>query len=192
MKFNLIILIALLGFYNKLISQNTGSFLAFKDGETLKYEVYYGFITGGYAMLKLQDFEMNGKKYFHAVAMGYSTGIADKLFKVRDIYETFVDYETGLPIKAIRNISEDTYKYYDEVIFNRKENMVITKRKGRVEVPENTMDILSAFYYARNNKFKNIKQGDIITLQTYFDDGIFTLQIRYKGTETIKTKTWKN
>ncbi|NSW45761.1 MAG: DUF3108 domain-containing protein [Bacteroidales bacterium] len=161
--------------------------IAFKDGETLKYLVHYGFIDGGYAMLKLTDFEMNGKKYFHAVASGYSTGLADKLFKVRDVYETFVDKETDLPVKAIRNISEDTYKYYDEVLFNRRDNTVISKRKGKVSVPENTMDILSAFYYARNHNFKNLKQGDIITLDTYFDDGMFTLQIRYKGIETIKT-----
>jgi len=164
---------------------------AFKDGETLKYLVHYGFIDGGYAMLKLTDFEMNGKKYFHAIASGYSTGLADKLFKVRDVYETFVDKETDLPVKAIRNISEDTYKYYDEVLFNRRDNTVISKRKGKVSVPENTMDILSAFYYARNHNFKNLKQGDIITLDTYFDDGMFILQIRYKGIETIKTNFGK-
>jgi hypothetical protein len=99
--------------------------------------------------------------------------------------------ETGLPIKAIRNISEGTYKYYDEILFNRKENTVISKRKGKVSISENTMDILSAFYYARNNYFKNLKQGDIISLETYFDDGLFTLQIRYKGTETIKTNLGK-
>ncbi|MCX7861572.1 MAG: DUF3108 domain-containing protein [Bacteroidales bacterium] len=177
---------------NALFSQPPEQkFTAFKHGEFLQYLVYYGFINGGYAMLKVSDFEMNQKKYFHAVASGYSTGIADKLFKVRDVYETFVDYETGLPVKAIRNISEDTYKYYDEVLFNRKENIVISKRKGKVNVPENTMDILSAFYYARNNCFKNLKTGDIITLETYFDDGMFTLQIRYKGTETIKSSLGK-
>lgn len=164
---------------------------AFKDGETLQYLVHYGFIDGGYAILNLKEFEMKGKKYFHAVASGYSKGLADKLFKVRDVYETFVDMETDLPIKAIRNISEDTYKYYDEVLFNRKENTVVSKRKGNIPVPENTMDILSALYYARNNNFKNLKQGDMITLDTYFDDGMFTLQIRYKGNETIKTNFGK-
>lgn len=181
--------IIILLFLNKILfaQPKEEKFSAFKNGEFLQYLVYYGFINGGHAMLKVSEFEMNQKKYFHAVASGYSTGVADKLFKVRDVYETFVDMETGLPIKAIRNISEDTYKYYDEVLFNRKDNVVISKRKGKVPVPENTMDILSAFYYARNNNFRNLKPGDIITLETYFDDGLFTLQIRYKGTETIKT-----
>jgi len=93
-----------------LLSQE--KFVAYKDGETLKYLVHYGFIDGGYAMLNLKEFEMNGKEYFHAVASGYSTGLADKLFKVRDVYETFVDKETDLPIKAIRNINRYLRKYY--------------------------------------------------------------------------------
>lgn len=164
---------------------------AFQGGETLQYLVHYGIINGGYAMLKLSDFEIKGKKYFHAVASGYSIGIADKLFKVRDVYETFVDKETGLPIKAIRNISEGNYKLYDEVLFNRINNTIISSRKGKMPVSENTMDVLSAFYFARNNYFKNLKHGDTITIDTYFDDRVLTLQIRYKGTETIKSNFGK-
>jgi len=190
-KINLYCLSVLLLFNHAIAQSDEQKFFAFKDGESLQYLVHFGFIDGGYAMLKLTAFDMNGGKYFHAIASGYSTGITDKLFKVRDVYETYVDMETMLPVKAVRNIQEDTYKYYDEVLFNRKENAVISKRKGKVSVPERTMDILSAVYYARNNHFKNLNQGDIITLETYFDDGMFTLQIRYKGTETIKSNFGK-
>jgi hypothetical protein len=164
---------------------------SYKSGEQLKYLVHFGFIDGGVAGLTMEELEVGGKKIHHAKATGKSVGVAEKLFKVRDVYETFIDAETGLPVKAIRDISEDTYKYYDEVLFNRKDNFVVTKRKGKVKVPEKTLDILSSFYYARRALFNNLKQGDVLTLDTYFDDGIFTLQIRYKGTETIKTKFGK-
>lgn len=164
---------------------------SYKAGEQLKYLVHFGFVDGGVAGLFIEELDVNGRKIHHAKATGKSVGVAEKLFKVRDVYETFMDAETGLPVKAIRDISEDTYKYYDEVLFNRNENFVVTKRKGKVKVPENTLDILSSFYYARRALFNNLKQGDVLTLDTYFDDGIFTLQIRYKGTETIKTKFGK-
>lgn len=167
--------------------QNT----SYKSGEQLKYLVHFGFIDGGVASLTLEELDLNGRKIHHAKAIGKSVGVADKLFKVRDVYETFMDAETGLPVKAIRDISEDTYKYYDEVLYNRKENFVVTKRKGKIKVPENTLDILSAFYYARRGLFNDLKQSDVITMDTYFDDGIFTLQIRFKGIETIKTKFGK-
>ena len=163
----------------------------YKSGEQLKYLVHFGFIDGGVAGLTLEEIDLNGRKIHHAKAIGKSVGVANKLFKVRDVYETFMDAETGLPVKAIRDISEDTYTYYDEVLYNRKENFVLTKRKGKVKVPEKTLDILSSFYYARRALFNDLKKGDVITMDTYFDDGIFTLQIRYKGTETIKTKFGK-
>lgn len=163
----------------------------YKSGEQLKYLVHFGFIDGGVAGLTLEEIDLNGRKIHHAKAVGKSVGVANKLFKVRDVYETYMDAETGLPVKAIRDITEDTYTYYDEVLYNRKENFVVTKRKGKVKVPEKTLDILSSFYYARRALFTDIKKGDVITMDTYFDDGIFTLQIRYKGTETIKTKFGK-
>lgn len=164
---------------------------AYKSGEQLKYLVHFGFIDGGVASLVMEELEVSGKKIHHAKAIGKSVGVTDRLFKVRDVYETFIDANNGLPVKAIRDITEDKYKYYDEVLFNRKENFVITKRKGKVKVPENTVDILSAFYYARRTMFSDLKQGDVLKIDTYFDDGIFTLEIRYKGTETIKTKMGK-
>jgi hypothetical protein len=163
----------------------------YKSGEQLKYLVHFGFIDGGVAGLFLEDLDVSGRKIHHAKATGKSVGVCEKLFKVRDVYETFMDAETGLPVKAIRDISEDTYKYYDEVLFNRNENFVITKRKGKVKVPEKTIDVLSAFYYARRAMFTDLKPGKVISMQTYFDDGTFALEIRYKGTETIKTKFGK-
>lgn len=164
---------------------------AYKPGEQLKYLVHFGFIDGGVASLSLEELQVGDKTIHHAKAIGKSVGITDKLFKVRDVYETFIDANNGLPVKAIRDISEDTYKYYDEVLFNRKENFVITKRNGKVKVPNNTIDVLSAFYYARRAMFNNLTKGDVITMGTYFDDDMFTLEIRYKGTETIKTKLGK-
>jgi len=164
---------------------------AYKSGEQLKYLVHFGFIDGGVASLALEELQVGDKTIHHVRAIGKSVGVTDKLFKVRDVYESFIDSKNGLPVKAIRDISEDSYKYYDEVLFNRKDNFVITKRKGKVKVPENTIDVVSAFYYARRALFNNLSKGDVLTMDTYFDDGIFTLQIRYKGTETIKTKIGK-
>jgi len=188
------ILIILLFFQFSTFAQENKEELpntCYKSGEQLKYLVHFGFIDGGVAALTMEEIDLNGRKIHHAKATGKSVGIANKLFKVHDVYETFMDAETGLPVKAIRDISEDKYKYYDEVLFNRKDNFVVTKRKGKVKVPENTLDILSAFYYARRAYISDLKSGEVITLDTYFDDGIFTLKIRDRGTETIKTKFGK-
>jgi len=161
---------------------------AFKSGENLKYLAHYGMIEGGEALLSVYEKEINNRKVFHAVATAKSLGIVDKLFKVKDTYESYMDTKTGLPVKAIRNIKEDTYTFYDEVIFNHEENKITSKRKGEQTVPDNILDMVSAFYYARRVLFKNAEPGDIIELKTYFDDNVYPLKVRYKGAEIIKTK----
>lgn len=165
--------------------------VAYKSGESLRYIVSFGFLNAGRAALVVQEKEQNGKKYHYAIATGQSIGLANSLYKVLDTYESIMDAETGLPVKAVRNISEDNYKFYEEVFFNRSNNTVKSDRKGVVQVPEGTVDILSSLYIARRTKFSNLEKGDVVTLQTWFDDTVFPLQIRYYGNETIKTKFGK-
>jgi len=161
---------------------------AYISGENLRYTVSFGFITAGRASLNLQEREINGKKFHYAVATGQSSGIVNALYKVLDVYETIMEAETALPVKAVRNISENNYKLYEEVIFNRNNNTIKSDRKGVNAVPEGTVDMLSAFYLARRSKFNDLKKGDIITIPTWFDDKVYDLEIRYYGNETIKTK----
>ena len=42
------------------------------------------------------------------------------LFKVLDIYESYIDPETELPVKSIRNIHEGRYRRYNVVLFDHK------------------------------------------------------------------------
>jgi hypothetical protein len=161
---------------------------AFKSGERLKYLAYYGIIDGGEALLTIKEIDAGDKMVLHAVATAKSVGIVDKLYNVKDTYESYMDIKTGLPIKAIRNIKEDTYLYYDEVVFNREDNTIVSKRKGKQSVPVDILDMVSAFYYARRVLFKNVVPGKIIELNTYFDDSIYPLKVRYIGPDIIKTK----
>ncbi|MGH2576104.1 MAG: DUF3108 domain-containing protein, partial [Ignavibacteria bacterium] len=40
-------------------------------------------------------------------------------------------------------------------------------------------------YYARTLDYKNSKDGDIITVQYFYKDGVFPLNIVFKGRETV-------
>ena len=164
---------------------------AFQSGETLKYIMRYGWIKGGVASLQIKEKELNGRKIYHAKALARSIGITDKLYPVRDIYESYIDAKTGLPLKAIRNVREENYKDYNEVTFNHHKNTVNSQKSGEHNVPDNIHDMLSAFYFARRVLFNNLIVGDVIKIDTYFCDEVFTLEIRYKGLETIKTKVGK-
>jgi hypothetical protein len=165
---------------------------AFKSGETLKYVLFYGLMNGGEAVMSVEEKELDGKPVMHAVAMAYTTGLADRLFKIFDVYESYMDPVTGLPYKAVRNISEGRYKFYDEVTYDRERDVVHSKRKGEQEVPPGIEDMVSGFYNLRRIlSERRPEKNEIIEFTTYFSDEVYPLKIRYRGTEVIKTKMGK-
>lgn len=156
----------------------------FKDSEQLTFQLRYGFIVGGKVVLELRD--ING--LFHARGTATTTGLADKLFSVKDVYESYFQKEGGLPVLAIQNVKEGkTYKYYNEVKYNHNSKIVNSSKSGEHEVPEGTLDMMSVFYYIRRMNFTDAKEGDIYKVNTYFSDAVFPFELRFKGRETINT-----
>jgi len=171
-------------------------FSPYQPGERLHYLIHYGFIHAGKAILYMKNDTLSGRNVNHLVISGWTTGLADVLFKVKDRYESYIDPETDLPLKAIRDISEGRYKRYNEVTFDRKtrsdSTILYSQASGMFVVEKNIHDILSAFYYFRKYYLPGeLKKGEIIEISTYFTDELFPLQIRYVGKETIKTKIGK-
>lgn len=187
--YHIIILVFL--FVNTLMGQKMPDMLPynpFQPGEELTYLLHYGFINGGKASITVDETYYRGQKVYHATASGWTTGVADRMFKVKDIYQSFFDPRTGMPLKAIRDINEGKYKYYNEVIYNRAESVVYSKRKGTIKVSPDIMDIVSAFFYLRRLNMSQVKKGDIITINTYFGDEEYPFIVRYRGKEVIKCK----
>jgi hypothetical protein len=163
----------------------------FKAGEELTYSMSYGFIHGGNANIVLKMAEHERKKVYHARVTAKSVGITDKLFKIEDIYESYFDMQTGLPYKSIRNISEGSYKDYNEVTFARKDCTVYSQKSGIHKVPPDILDIVSSLFYLRNMSLDKLKKGDVIEFVTFFGDEIFPFPLRYRGKEIVKTKLGK-
>ncbi len=164
---------------------------AFVDGEFLTFKIRYGFITGGEVTISAKKTYLDSKQVFHTVLAGKTTGLIDKIYKVHDVYESYFDPKTNLPDKAIRNIKEGNYRYYDEVMYNQDDLYVESQRNGKVSVPKNTLDMASVLYYVRRLDLSTLKNDDVIHLDTYFGDEIFPFYIVYKGKETISIGSGK-
>ena len=172
---------------NPPIKPNT----AFKAGEKLTYQIRYGIIVGGITTLSLTEDIYDNKEVFHAVAKGKTTGMAEVIYGVNDVYESWFDKETNLSYKQIRNIKEGNYTKYNEVTYNRKNNTVNSKLSGVHNVPEKILDLATTLYYIRRIDFSEVKENDLILVNMYFSDEIFPFYMRYKGKETIRTKFGK-
>lgn len=160
---------------------------AFKEGEILTYRLHYGIIDAGVAVLEVKPEVMDvaGRKVYHIVGNGYSKGSFDWFFRVRDRYETYMDKDAMLPWMFVRRVNEGGYIINEDYKFNHYTNKVDVGREDKVDVPQGTQDMISAFYAARNLDLSNAKEGDVFTINSIVDKELFPLKIRYVGKEKI-------
>lgn len=161
----------------------------FRAGEKLTYIVKFGPIVGGSASLVLKQTTYNNRQVFYAAGEGKTVGLAEKLYSVKDVFESYFDMNSLLPYKAIRDVKEGNYRKHDEAIFNQSANTVYSTRKDTVfQVPRHTLDMVSLLYYIRSLDLKNLQPGSVLHTVTFFDEALFPFDIRYVGKEEVKTR----
>jgi len=167
---------------------------AFEVGEWFKFRVHYGIVNAGFATLEVQEGVRNNRQVFHAVGKGYTTGVSRFFFKVDDLYESYFDKNTGNPYQFVRKIDEGGYTKNQEGFFNQSNTQVLVKdyksnTEKRFSIPNNTQDIVSAFYYLRNHpNVDKLKIGESITIDMFFDNETTKFKLKFIGREKILTK----
>lgn len=133
--------------------------LPFMDGEKLVFDVKYGLVNAAEATLEARTSSYQGKPVWHLSTHARTHNFFDKVFKVRDRVESWWDKETLLPYKFAKNLQEGNYKQhrvhiYDHAVGNstyQKWSFSDSRFENSVmDIPANTQDILSAFYYVRS------------------------------------------
>ncbi|WP_037318697.1 DUF3108 domain-containing protein [Salegentibacter sp. Hel_I_6] len=170
---------------------------AFNSGEWFKFRIHYGPFNASYATLEVDETSINGTPVYHVEGKGKSTGLLHWFFKVDDNYQTFIDKQDGKPYKFIRKINEGGYTKDLEIDFDHRENKayVLDKKHNEnhtYDTKPNVHDMLSAFYYIRNNiKNDQLQPGDEMRLNLFLDDENLDFKLKFLGKEVIKTKFGK-
>ena len=167
---------------------------AYEAGEWFKFRIHYGVVNAGYATLEVKDATVNNRKSFHVIGKGFTTGMSRFFFKVDDLYESYIDKESGNPNQFVRKINEGGYTKNQEGFFNQSANRILVKDyKHKTEktliIPKNTQDILSAFYYLRNYPgIDKLRVGEAISIDMFFDNETTKFKLKFIGREDITTK----
>ena len=170
---------------------------AFEGGEWFKFRIHYGVFNASYATLEVDETSLNNKPVYHVKGRGKSTGLLSLFFKVDDNYQTYIDRQTGKPYKFIRKINEGGYTKDLEIDFDHQANTAHvlnreTNNRETYSVPNNVHDMLSAFYYIRNQiNGRELKPGDEMTLKMFIDDENTDFKLVFLGREVIETKFGK-
>jgi hypothetical protein len=167
----------------------------YQAGEKISYDIHYGIITGGIATLELNKTTLDGQEVLHSYLLAKTTGLADVLYRVKDIYESYINPSTELPVKAIRDISEGRYKRYNVVTYDhdtRKDSAILNSDLTGIHITQKGIhDILSCFYYFRKHYLASeypFRKGEMITIMTWFTDELYPIKLVYVGTEEVRTR----
>ena len=172
--------------------------LSFQAGEWLKFKLSYsGWMKAGNATLEVSESTYQNIPVYKVVGKGWTTGAIKWLFNVEDHYESHFDKVTGKPYKFVRNIDEGGYTKNRIVNFDHVQNKALINdlkegTNSTVDIEQNIQDLVSAYYYLRNNyDTATIKEGDVVELNIFFDSETFLFKLKYLGRETINTNFGK-
>jgi hypothetical protein len=165
--------------------------LPYKVGEYTAYNISFGAINVGVADLEIIEIvQLNNRPAFHIVGKGRTAPFFDWFFKVRDVYETFIDTNTLLPRVFKRAVNEGGHLINQRYQFNHNDNRGITQDSSFF-IPIDTQDMLSAFFLARTFKKESIINGEPFYIPLFMDDENYNLEIKYLTNEIMDTKWGK-
>lgn len=166
---------------------------AFQSGEKLRYRITYGFVDAGEAVLEVKTTTTKGagtRELLHVKGTGKTLGGFNAVYKVNDVYESYIDKKGVFPWKFVRRVDEGGYKINQNYNFKQDKLKVHNGTKD-FTVASGIQDMLSSFYYARTLDFKNAKKDQVFSFKCFMDDETFTLKVKYKGDETISIRKGK-
>lgn len=171
---------------------------AYDTGEWFRFKMSYsGWMKAGEATLSVNDSYYKGKPVYHVVGKGWTTGAVSWFFKVQDQYESYFDKDLNVPYKFIRNINEGGHTKNIEIEFDQNKNKAYVHNlkhdnKTSFDTKPNIQDMVSTFYYLRNNlDIDNLKVNDEVEVDMFFDEENYGFKLKYLGTEVLNTSFGK-
>ena len=173
---------------------------AFAPGEVLTYTAHYnwGFIwiNAGEVEFNVTSKRYEGRDVYHFYGYGTSFKTYDWIFRVRQMYQSFVDKETLMPLWYQRDVVEGSYTAFEEYRFDYQNNLIHTyvqKRKNpgvnaTLPITPCLFDVMTAVYFFRSVDVSRYRVGDRIPINMILDSETYNLHMRYLGKEEVTTR----
>ncbi|WP_375238016.1 DUF3108 domain-containing protein [Aurantibacter sp.] len=182
---------------------------AFTFGENLTFSASYNMsgILTDVAEVKMQTSKMNTKSgtLMHLKCTAATYKSFDSYFKIRDLYESYVNPKNMQPYLYHREIDEGGHYKYTKYKFNYKTRKVeallrqkssnfssgFWDKKSKKTFSSNTKDLVSTIYYLRTLDIKKAPIGASDTFTILFDNKETKCSFKLLAKETINTAVGK-
>jgi len=160
------------------------------DTERLVYDIKYGVITAGEASLDLQKTTYQGKDVWQIQVNAKTNSFFDKMFRVRDFIESISLFENFYSLRFTKRMEEGNYRQHrihlnylnlNKSVYQSYNHKNGTFNNVEMEIPSNTLDIMSAFYFTRT---QDLKPNDYVAINITIDGRNYNA-----GVEVIKRET---
>ena len=180
-----------------LILSYSFSFSQIKPNERLVYAASYnmsGLMTQlAQVTMETEMMETSKNTFLHLSIQAATFSKWDSFYKIRDLYESYVNPTTLKPSLYKRSIKEGGYSKTEKYIFKSDRKTIISTSKTNSKpetkktftVGTSTQDIVSVIYKLRTIDFQNYKNGQTKSFIIVFDETEFPVLVKFMGIETV-------
>jgi hypothetical protein len=156
---------------------------SFGVGERLEFEISYGPINAGSAVMEVKEVvPVNGRDCYQVISMARSNRFFSAIYRVEDRVESFIDISGLFPWKLKQKLQEgkdraDRWAIYDQI------NHTVTTNRGTLNVPPYVQDVLSILYYART---REMTVGDTLYIDSHAGRKVYPLAVKIHRRERVE------
>ena len=167
-----------------LFSLNYSQNIPFKVGERLTYTLQFNIIKMGRGYLSVESIDnISGVQSYHIKFQANTRKFADRIFRVRDQIDIWLNKTDLTTLKIIKQINEGKYHrdYYTSIDYN---NSIAITNKDTIKINGAVRDPYSLLYYFRTIP---LEIGKILDFTTFDNKKLTAFQIIVDGKETVET-----
>jgi len=174
------------------ISLHTTSLYAeITDGEKLTFNINYGIISAAEASLEIKSSSLLDKPVWLITSNAKTYPFFDSVFKVRDTVQSYWEKENLQTLRFSKRLNEGKYRQYRVQTYDHEKKLSIYQNWGfkkqtfkikQIVIPANTQDILSAFYYVRQ---QNLVPGRSVPINITTDGKSYSTVVLVHRREQI-------
>lgn len=173
------------------------SFAQTNRNEKLSYAASYsmsGLMTHlAQATVKTETVQTSKKTYLHTSWEIATFSKWDTFFKMRDIYECYMEPSSLKPSLFKRNIFEGGYKKVEKYIYGKDKRSITstsqTQKRAEIKnnfaIGANSQDIVASIAKLRLIDFSKFKPNQTTGFTIVFDEKEFPVTVKYMGREQI-------
>jgi hypothetical protein len=163
----------------------------FVVGERLVYDVSWAdFVVAGELTVETKERrDFDGVDAFHVTAQAQSVGLVSAIvYKVNDIYESFIDAGTFQPFRAAKNTRHGKNRRQSSFTLDQQGRTAQLNDGSKIPIPSNTHDVASLFYAVRAMDFT---VGKARTFTLIEDGKLYEIKVEPEAREKITVRGTK-